>query len=97
MEIVMLDRKDYNNLSLQLAEMRQAIDSLTQKHFNPLEERWLDNQEVCHALKISKRSLQSYRSNGILAFSQVGSKIYYKASDVEAHLEKHYNESFQGC
>lgn len=97
MEIVMLDRKDYNNLSLQLAEMRQAIDSLTHKHFNPLEERWLDNQEVCHILKISKRTLQSYRDNGTLAFSQAGSKIYYKASDVEAHLEKHYKESFQDC
>ena len=31
----------------------------------------------------SKRTLQYYRSSGRLAYSQIGSKIYYKSSDIE--------------
>ncbi len=60
----------------------------------PLTDTWLDIQEVCQLLKISKRTLQSYRDNGILPFSQVSGKIYFKASDIELHLEKHYKPSF---
>ena len=61
---------------------------------NPLTETWLDTLEVCQILKISKRTLQSYRDNGVLPFSQVSGKIYFKASDIEHHLENHYKPSF---
>jgi len=61
---------------------------------NPLTEIWLDIQEACQLLKISKRTLQSYRDNGILAFSQIGGKIYFRASDIESHLNRHYVKAF---
>jgi MerR family transcriptional regulator, repressor of the yfmOP operon len=51
---------------------------------------WLTSDEVCHLLGISKRTLQNYRNNGILPFSQIGRKIYYKASDIDDYLERHY-------
>ena len=55
-----------------------------EKHLNYLNgERLYDNQEVCLLLGFSKRTLQYYRSSGRLAYSQIGSKIYYKSSDVE--------------
>lgn len=60
----------------------------------PLSETWLDIQETCELLKISKRTLQNYRDNGILPFSQVGGKIYFKVSDLEEHLRSHYVKSF---
>ena len=47
---------------------------------------WLDNQEVCNLLNISKRTLQYYRNTGKISFSQINSKCYYKASDVEKLL-----------
>lgn len=34
-------------------------------------------------LGFSKRTLQCYRRSGRLAYSQIGSKIYYKSSDSE--------------
>ena len=40
---------------------------------------WLSSDDVCRILRISKRTLQNYRDNRILPFSQVGRKIYYKA------------------
>ena len=55
-----------------------------EKHLNYLNgERLYDNQEVCLLLGFSKRTLQYYRSSGRLTYSQIGSKIYYKSSDIE--------------
>lgn len=47
---------------------------------------WLDNQDVCTLLNISKRTLQYYRNTGKISFSQVNNKCYYKASDIEKLL-----------
>lgn len=55
-----------------------------------LTEKWLSGDQVCHLLRISKRTLQNYRTNGILPFSQVSRKIYYKASDIDEYLDAHY-------
>lgn len=51
-------------------------------------EEWLDNQDVCQLLNISLRTLQSYRDRGILAYSMIGHKCYYKASDIHLFVEK---------
>ena len=37
----------------------------------------LTDKEVSHLLKVSRRTLQDYRSNGILPYIQVGGKILY--------------------
>ncbi len=58
------------------------------------EKVWLDNQEFCQLLKISKRTSQSYRDQGLVPFSQVGSKVYYRLSDVHAMLEQHIKGGF---
>ncbi len=55
-----------------------------------LKNKWLSSEEVCHLLMISKRTLMSYRSRGILPFAQIGRKIYYKASDIDDYLDQHY-------
>ena len=95
MEVITLSSDAFQKINSQLRSMEEAVEKLSRKHFYPLEERWLDNQEVCQTLLISKRTLQTYRDNGTLAFSQIGSKIYYKSSDIEAHLNKHYVKSFK--
>jgi MerR family transcriptional regulator, repressor of the yfmOP operon len=51
---------------------------------------WLSSDEVCHLLRISKRCLQNYRTIGLIPYSQIGRKIYYKASDIDEYLESHY-------
>lgn len=43
---------------------------------------WLDNQDVCEILNISKRTLQTYRDNGTLPYTRIGHKMYYKADDI---------------
>jgi len=95
MEVVTMSSDAFQKINSQLRSMEEAIEILCRKNFYPLEKKWLDNQEVCQTLLISKRTLQTYRDNGTLAFSKIGSKIYYKVSDIEAHLNEHYVKSFK--
>ena len=46
-------------------------------------EKWLGNEDICGLLQISPRTLQSYKDNGILPYSQIGRKCYYRVSDIE--------------
>ena len=48
---------------------------------------WLHNGDVCRLLNISKRTLQHYRDTGVLPFSQIGHKCYYRREDVELLLQ----------
>lgn len=51
---------------------------------------WLDIPETCKFLKISSRTLQNYRNQGLLPFSQVNSKIYFRKQDLLKFLESHF-------
>ena len=77
-----------------LIQALDRVDALleTKPKEQHLSERWLDIQEACQVLKISKRTLQAYRDNKILPFSQIGGKIYFRANDIEEHLNRHYNK-----
>lgn len=48
----------------------------------------LDNQDLCLILHVSSRTLQRYRSEGLLPFFKIGQKIYYKTSDVREFVYK---------
>jgi len=78
-----LDRQDEMLLSMQPSG----------KAPNPMEGiRLFDNQDLCILLQISKRTLQRYRSIGILPYLMLRQKTYYKESDVERFLSEHLEE-----
>lgn len=56
-------------------------------------ERYYNDKELAVKLKVSRRSLQDYRNNGILPYTQVGGKILYRASDIERVLMDGYKEA----
>lgn len=70
-------------------ETLQEIEQKAKDNTPNPETVWIDNAEFCQLLKISKRTSQNYRDRGIVDFSQIDSKVYYKLSDVYAMLEKH--------
>ena len=46
-------------------------------------ERFPTDREVSARLKVSRRTLQDYRNNGMVSYYQLGGKILYKESDIE--------------
>ena len=90
MEVITFQSEVYKDITGKLEAMQQLLSA---KEKEP-KEKWLDNQELMLLLKISKRTAQHYRDSGKISFSQVGNKLYYKLSDVEALLNSHYNRAF---
>ena len=45
-------------------------------------EIWLDKQDILIRMHISSRTLQTWRSRGILPFCRIGRKLYYRESDL---------------
>jgi hypothetical protein len=91
MEVVTIQSQAFQELVNKLEAINNRLDA---KEKEP-KEKWLDNQELMLLLKISKRTAQHYRDTGLISFSQVGNKIYYKLSDVEDLLKNHYNKAFK--
>ncbi|CAK7020929.1 MAG: hypothetical protein PARBA_00874 [Parabacteroides sp.] len=57
-------------------------------------ERYYTDKELAVKLKVSRRSLQDYRNNGILPYTRIGGRILYRASDIERTLMHGYMEAY---
>lgn len=86
MDIIAIEEKIFEQMMQRLADLLKEVKKLYQD--GKANTEWLDNQDVCELLNISKRTLQSYRDRGILPYSQIGYKCYYKQSDIENLIEK---------
>lgn len=54
-------------------------------------ELYLTDIELSERLKISRRTLQDYRSVGKIPFYMICGRVLYRQSDIEALLQKGYN------
>jgi hypothetical protein len=91
MEAVILSKEQFNCLASSIEEIKQRVITDSKKP----SDTYLDNQEFLFLMKISKRTAQTWRDEGKISFSQVGNKIYYKLSDVEELMQKHYIKAFK--
>jgi hypothetical protein len=91
MEAIILQKEQYDELLKRMDEIKSA---LMQKQKDP-DDIFLDNQEFMQLMNISKRTAQTWRDEGTISFSQVGSKIYYRMSDVQKLLDRNYKKAFK--
>lgn len=59
-------------------------------------ERYLTSEELCSILKISRRTLQDYRNNGVLPFIQLPGKVLFRESDIRKVLEERFRPAYDG-
>jgi hypothetical protein len=88
MEFKCISSEDYKNLLGLIESMKKSIDELSNK--NKTDFDFLNSQEVCQMLCISKRCLANYTSSGILKSSKLNGLNYYKKSQIIELLEKNY-------
>ena len=53
------------------------------------------NEQFLAWLKVSRRTLQDYRNNGMIAYYQLGGKILYKESDIERMVMSGYRNAYR--
>ena len=57
----------------------------------PEDDNLLDNQDLCLLFKVSIKTLQRYRANGVLPYFTICGKVYYKASDVREFIKERFS------
>ncbi|GHV51691.1 DNA-binding protein [Bacteroidia bacterium] len=82
MEIINIEARTFEAMVARFEQFVKRMDALSCLKNRELQ-KWLDNQDVCQMLNISKRTLQTYRDNGTLPYSQINHKMYYKPDDVQ--------------
>ena len=91
MDIIAIESKTFGQIKERFKGFSNQVKDLCGD--NQDKEQWLGNEDVCALLQISQRTLQSYRDNGMLPFSQIGRKCYYRVSDVEQLINQSKKES----
>lgn len=88
MNTILIKQEQYDELISKIEAIQSSLENTKKKP----EDQFLDNQEFIQLMNISKRLAQTWRDNGTVSFSQVGSKIYYRMSDVQKLLDVNYRK-----
>jgi len=72
MKIINIEESVFEKMMDQFGVFTQKVEAICNRNRDKSMAKWLDNQDVCMILNISKRSLQNYRDNGTLPYTQIG-------------------------
>lgn len=89
-------------IDLQFRELHKAVTALNEdvKGLKDLikasNNKIITENELLKILEVSSKTLRSYRANGLISYSQIGNKFFYRQRDVdlmlnEARIEGDYN------
>jgi hypothetical protein len=86
MEIIVIEKQAFERVKQAFENFEHKVKKICEN--NQSKGEWLNNEDVCDLLHISKRTLQTYRDTGTILFSKIGRKCYYKTSDVERFVSQ---------
>ena len=94
-ELILADQEMEVGFIGKLDALLQGIERIGGNHkASRSNEQFLTDKEVSAWLKVSRRTLQDYRNNGMIAYYQLGGKILYKESDIERMVMSGYRNAY---
>ena len=81
MEYVAIEKSECEQLLRTIKKAAMEIRAIAEEC--TINSEWVENGELAEILGLSKRQLQGYRERGVLGFSTIGRKIYYRRAEVE--------------
>lgn len=88
MDLIIFERKAFEEFATKIEQFILRVSNSPVVKSGKKTNNWLDHQDVCQRLKISKRTLQTLRDNGTLAYTKIGNRTYYLLEDVESVATK---------
>jgi len=85
MDVITIESQAFKELTAKINTIAKFIVNLETEEKNP-DNEWVDSYEVCTFLKISERTLQRLRSNGIIAYTKLSGKTYYTIGEIKRML-----------
>jgi hypothetical protein len=80
---------NYQKTQQKLSEIIEVLNKPIK--CNPID--FIDNVQFMDLMGISQKTAQTWRDTGIISFSQVGNKIYYRIADIQDLLDKNLRKS----
>lgn len=90
MEVFILSKAQFEELTTRLDGLQNQLNIKSDNS-----KSFMDNEAFVAFMGISKRTAQTWRDQGKISFSQIGTKIYYKMADVDKLLNDNYYKSFK--
>ena len=89
MQVINIEATTFEAMMNRFETFAERVESLCRENGDKSLQTWLDTQEVCELLGVqSKRTIQTYRGSGLLPYSRIEHKIYYRPEDVQRMLER---------
>ena len=74
-----------------LSKIEATLIELTKKNKRScFQKEIIDNDEFQQLFNVSQGTAENWRKQGLIAYFQINSKIYFKVKDVERLIEEHY-------
>ena len=91
MVLDIISKKDLLEMEARLlVKLSEIFDARTSNGSDTRE--WLNEKEAREYLRVSKSTLQKYRREGIIPFSQYERKIMFRKEDLDAFLTQNYSK-----
>ena len=90
MEMIMIEKRVYDSMVARIETLANKVATLNEQREKRMK-HWLDSEEVCEILGIEKRTLQVYRDKGLIPFTRIKHKFFYKPEDISRFLESNYH------
>lgn len=83
MNLVAIEKAAFNQLNEIFEDFFMRSEKVMANNKEKRLGEWLDSEDVCNMLGICGRTLQNLRRNGIVGYTKICNKTYYRMDDVE--------------
>ena len=90
MEIITMESEAYQSLVDRIGRIEQFVIGATAKEHPNEDDVWIGTQEACQMMGVSERTMQQYRTDGIISYKHCGKFCRYRLSDVKSHKAQGY-------
>lgn len=75
--------------------IKEAVKEELPKYQDSFRKDWLSTEEVMEMLNVSRRTVQNYRDEGKISYTQHGRKILYPREGIEEFLRKNMIKAYR--
>jgi len=87
MDVITIESQAFKELTAKINTIAKFVVAQQTEEKNS-DDEWVDGYEVCTFLKISERTLQRLRTNGIIRYSMLAGKSYYTIGEIKRMLNE---------
>jgi len=96
MDVITIESQAFKELTAKINTIAKFIVNVQMEEKNS-DNEWVDSYEVCTFLKISERTLQRLRSNGLIAYTKLSGKSYFTIGEIKRMLDEKRIRSTEEC